>query len=219
MIIGNMIVNFPWNKEGETKQQCSFFEITEDGHNFLFSTEDYPVEVEWDLYCNRDSFHVYYLFCVDEKGMPFTLYDCWISLKKLSGKVDTKTIWLISWNRALLGLHVENENDENIVYAEYIVETETGNPTYRMFIGKSDFWVHNDTVHIKTDWYKENTQFNGVIICVDLKMPIGIKDVEKIVLRLLEIFFLRVGFFPKIETRKMRTADNRTFFYWEEFAA
>lgn len=218
-IRGKTIVNFPWNKEGQTEQQYSVFDVEEDGHNFLFTTEYYPVEVEWDLYCNRDSFHVDYLFCVDENDAPFTLYDCWISLKKLSGKGNTKTIWLISWNRALLGLHVETESDENIVSAEYIVETETGGPTYRMFIEKNEFWVHDDTVHIKMDWNQENTKYNGVIICVDLKTPKRTNDVEKIVLRLLEIFFLRVGFFPKIEKRKMWTKDNKTFLYWEEFAA
>ena len=219
MIRGKVIVNFPWNKEGQTEQQYSLFEITEDEHNFLFSTEDYPAEMEWDLYCNKDSFRVDYLFCVDENDAPFTLYDCWISLKELSGKGNTKTIWLISWNRALLGLHVENESDENIVSAEYIIETETGNPTYRMFIGKNEFWLHDDSVHIKTGWNQENSKFNGVIICVDLKTPMGIKDVEKIVLRLLEIYFLRVGFFPKIEKRKMWTEDGKTFLYWKEFAA
>lgn len=218
-IRGEMIVNFPWNKEGQTKQQCSPFEITEDGHSFLFLTEDYPAEVEWDLYCNRDSFHVDCLFCVDENGAPFTLYDCWISLKKLRGEKNTKTIWIISWNRYLFGHHVQNESDENIVLAEYIIETEMGKPTYRMFIGKNEFWVHDDTVHIKTDWNQENTKFSGVIIYVEMKTPIGIKDVENIVLRLLEIFFLRVGFFPKIEKRKMWTEDDKTFLYFKEFAA
>ena len=47
----------------------------------------------------------------------------------------------------------------------------------------------------------------------------GIKNVEKIVLRFLEILFLQVGFFPKVEERKMWMENNKTFLYWEEFAA
>lgn len=219
MIRGKMIVNFPWNKEGQAEQQYSLFDVTENGHNFLFSTENYPAEVAWDLFCHNDSFHLDYLFCVDENGEPFTLYDCWISLKELPVEENTKTVWQILWNRYLFGYHVQNENSQNIISAEYIIQTEKGNPSYRMFIGKNDFWVNDNTVHIKTDWYKENTQFNGVIICVDLKTPIRIKDVEKIVLRFLEILFLQVGFFPKVEKRKMWMEDNKTFLYWEEFAA
>ena len=64
MIRGKMIVNFPWNKEGQAEQQYSLFDVTENGHNFLFSTENYPAEVAWDLFCHNDSFHLDYLFCV-----------------------------------------------------------------------------------------------------------------------------------------------------------
>lgn len=88
-----VIANFPWNKEEHTKQQYCLFDATENERDFLFSTEIYPGKVKWDLYCNRDSFHVDYLFCVDENDMPFTLYDCWISLKELPVGENTKTIW------------------------------------------------------------------------------------------------------------------------------
>lgn len=219
MISGKMIVNFPWNEEGQTQQCFSYFEIAEEDRNFELLTEDYPEETAWNLFCNRNSFHVDYLFCVDESDNPFTLYDCWITPKKLPVEENTKTIWQILWNRYLFGYHVQNENTKNIISAEYIIEAEKGKPSYRLFIGKNDFWVHNHTIHIKTDWHKENTEFHGVIICADLEMPMGIKDVEKLVLRFLEILFLQVGFFPKVEERKMRTEDNKTFLYWEEFAA
>lgn len=218
-IKGKVIANFPWDKEEHTKQQYCLFDVTENEHDFLFSTENYPEKVMWDLYCNRDSFHVDYLFCVDENDMPFTLYDCWISLKELPVGKNTKTIWQILWNRYLFGYHVQNESTQYIRAAEYIIEAEKGNPSYRLFIGKNDFWVHNDTVHIKTDWHKENTKFNGVIISVEFRTLMGIKNAEKIVLRFLEILFLQVGFFPKVEERKMWMEDNKTFLYWEEFAA
>ena len=214
-----MILNFPWGKEGQTEQQHSLFDVTENERNFLFTTENYPADVAWDLFCNNDLFHVDYLFCLGENDELFTLYDCWISLKKLPVGENTETIWKILWNRYLFGCHVQNENTENIVSAEYIVETEKGKPSYRIFVGRNDFWVHDNTVHIKTDWHKENTEFNGVIIGVDLKTPMEIKDIEKIVLRFLEILFLQVGYFPKIKKRKMQMENNRTFLYWEEFAA
>lgn len=219
MIRGKMIVNFPWNEEGQTEQCFSCFEITEENRTFQFLTENYPVETAWNLFCNRNSFHVDYLFCVDESGNSFTLYDCWISLKELPVGENTKAIWQILWNRYLFGYHAQNENTQNIRAAEYIIETEKGNPSYRLFIGRNDFWVHNGTVHIKTDWHKENTKFNGVIISVEFKILMGIKNVEKIVLRFLEILFLQVGFFPKVEERKMWMENNKTFLYWEEFAA
>lgn len=114
---------------------------------------------------------------------------------------------------------MQNEKTQNIISAEYIIQTEKGKPSYRMFIGKNDFWVHDDTVHIKTDWDKENAELNGVIICINLKAPMGIEEVEKIVLRFLEILFVQVGFFPKVEKRKMWMEDNKAFLYWKEFAA
>lgn len=179
MIRGKMIVNFPWNEKGQTAQCFSYFEVTEEDRNFEFLTQDYSAETTWNLFCNRNSFHVDYLFCVDENSNPFTLYNCWISLKELPVGENTKTSWQILWNRYLFGYHLQNENIQNIISAEYILEAEKGKPSYRLFIGKNDFWVHNDTVHIRTDWHKENTEFHGVIICVDLKTPVGIKDVEK----------------------------------------
>lgn len=218
-IKGKAIANFPWDMEEHTKQQYCFFDLTENEHNFVFSTENYPEKVMWDLYCNRDSFHVDYLFCVDENDTPFTLYDCWISLKELPVGENTKTIWQILWNRYLFGYHVQNESAENIKAAEYTIETEKGKPSYRMFVGKNDFWIRDAAIHIKTDWNIEDVKFHGVKIFVELKVPMGIESVEKIVLRFLEILFLQVGFFPKVEKRKMWKEDNKTFFYWKEFAA
>lgn len=218
-IKGKAIANFPWDKEEHTKQQDCLFDVTEEEHYFLFSTQNFSSKLAWDLYRHDDSFHVNCLLCVDENGVPFTLYNCWITPNEPPVGEDTKIIWRIVWNRYLLGCHVQNESAKNIKAAEYIIEAEKGKPSYRLFIERNDFWVRDDTIYIKMDWDIDDIKFHGVKIYVELKTLMEIKDVEKIVFRFLEILFLQVGFFPKVGKRKMWTENNEMFFYWEGITA
>lgn len=63
-----------------------------------------------------------------------------------------------------------------------------------MFVGKNDFELMEGKVSISTDWNQENFELEGVAIFVSLKDSLSINEVEKIVLRMLEIFFLQIGF-------------------------
>ena len=63
-----------------------------------------------------------------------------------------------------------------------------------MFVGKNDFELMEGKVSISTDWNQENFELEGVAIFVSLKDSLSINEVEKIVLRMLEIIFLQIGF-------------------------
>ena len=63
------------------------------------------------------------------------------------------------------------------------------------------------------------SKIDGVKISVTTEKPLSISNIEKVVLRLIEIYSLQTGFFPRIQKRKMATEDNKEFYYWEEFAS
>ena len=81
-----------------------------------------------------------------------------------------------------------------------------------MFVGKNCFDILNGIVHISTDWNQENTNIEGVAIYISVEVPVTIAMVEKIILRLLEIYFLQIGFFPKVEKRRMISVTQKEYY-------
>ena len=212
-IHGKIILGFPVG-DGEIEQYACDFYLREDSHDFIMEVEDYPIEKAFDLLFSNEAIHRDYLFCIDENHVHFTLYDCFIMPKQIPVK-QMKIIW----NKCIFGYHIANLDDEKIISAEYIIQTDQKKYPFHMFIGKSEFDVLNDLVHISTDWNQVDSKYEGVTVSVFMKQAISIDSVEKIVLRFLEIYFLQIGFFPKVETRKMITNPQTVYYLIEEFAA
>lgn len=212
-IHGKEILNFPYGDRTIERQYCDF-DIDEDSHEFIIQVENTSMEEDFEFLFSNQIVHKECLFCIDENGKEFVIYDCFISPMQIPVKQMK-----ITWNKYLLGHHIENVQNEKIETAEYIIQTNKKKYPFHMFVGKNDFYVQNNTVHIKTDWNKINSSCEGVIIDVSMKIPLALEEVETIILRLLEIFFLQIGFFPKVEKRKMLSESGKVFYFWEEFAA
>lgn len=212
-IHGKKILGFPYGDVEIEQQLCDFY-IVGGSHDFIIETNDYPIEKALDLLYKNESVYRNYLFCIDENGEAFTLYDCYI----MPMQIPVKQMKII-WNKCLLGCHIEDIQSEKINSAEYIVQTDNQRYPFRMFVGKNHFDLLNGTVHINTDWHQENSKFGAVSICISLEEAVEIIVVEKIILRLLEIYFLQIGFFPKVESRKLISENQKIFYLLEDFAA
>ncbi len=210
---GNVILGFPLGDSEIEQHFCDFY-VIEGSHDFIIEVDDYPIKKDCDLVFRNEAIYRDYLFCRDENGEAFTIYDCYI----MPMQIPVKQMKII-WNKCLLGYHIENFQDEKIISAEYIVQTDKNRYPFHMFVGKNYFELMGGKVSISTDWNQENFKFEGVAISVSLKDVSSINEVEKIVLRMLEIFFLQIGFFPKVEKRTMITEDRKTFCFMEDFAA
>ena len=191
-IHGRKILGFPCGDVEVEQQICDFY-IEEDSHEFVIEVDDYPIEKAFDLLCRNESLHKECLFCVDENEKAFTLYNCYL----MPLQIPVRQMKII-WNKCLIGYHIEDIQSEKIKSAEYIVQTDKKYP-FHMFVGKNCFDILNGIVHISTDWNQENTNIEGVAIYISVEVPVTIAMVEKIILRLLEIYFLQIGFFPKVE--------------------
>lgn len=212
-IHGKEILNFPYGDRIIGRQHCDF-DIDEKSHEFLIQVENVTMEEDFEFLFSNQIVHKECLFCMDEAGKEFVIYDCYISPMQIPVKQMK-----ITWNKYLLGHHIENVQDEKIISAEYVIQTNKKKYPFHMFVGKNDFYIQNDTVHIKTEWNKNNSCYEGVLIDVSMNVPMVVEEVETIILRLLEIFFLQIGFFPKVEKRKMLSEFGKEFYFWEEFAA
>lgn len=212
-IHGKVIYDFPFGDSVIEQHFCDFF-LRDDSHEFIIEIADYPLEVVFDLLARNESIYKDYLFCQDENGRAFTIYNCYIKPMQIPVK-QMKVIWC----KCLWGYHIEKLQDEKIISAKYIVQTDGKKYPFHMFIGRNDFEVLEGKARIGTDWNQENFKFEGVAISVSLKEAESINEVEKIVLRLLELFSLQIGFFPKVERRTMVTENQKTFCLMEDFAA
>lgn len=212
-IHGKKILGFPYGDVEIVQQLCDFY-IVEGSHEFIIEINDYPIEKALDLLYENESVYRNYLFCIDENGEAFTLYDCYI----MPMQIPVKQMKII-WNKCVLGCHIEDIQSEKINSAEYIVQTDSQRYPFHMFVGRNYFDVLNSTVHISTDWHQEKDKFGGVSICISLEESVAITVVEKIILRLLEIYFLQIGFFPKVESRKMISENQKIYYFLEDFAA
>ena len=211
-IHGRKILGFPCGDVEVEQQICDFY-IEEDSHEFVIEVDDYPIEKAFDLLCRNESLHKECLFCVDENEKAFTLYNCYL----MPLQIPVRQMKII-WNKCLIGYHIEDIQSEKIKSAEYIVQTDKKYP-FHMFVGKKCFDILNGIVHISTDWNQANTNIEGVAIYISLEVPVTIAMVEKIILRLLEIYFLQIGFFPKVEKRRMISVTQKEYYFIEDFAA
>lgn len=212
-IHGKIILGFPYGDVKIVQQLCDFY-IVDGSHEFVIEIDEYPIEKALDLLCKNESVYRNYLFCLDENDEAFTLYDCYI----MPMQIPVKQMKII-WNKCILGHHIEDIQSEKINSAEYIVQTDNQKYPFHMFVGRNYFNVLNGTVHISTNWHQENNKFDGVSISVSLEEPVAITVIEKIILRLLEIYFLQIGFFPKVESRKMISKNQKMYYFLEDFAA
>ena len=212
-IHGKKILGFPYGDVTIAQQLCDFY-IVDSNHEFVIEIDEYPIENALELICKNESVHRNYLFCLDENDEAFTLYDCYI----MPMQIPVKQMKII-WNKCILGYHIEDIQNERINSAEYIVQTDNRKYPFHMFVGKNYFDVLNGTVHISTDWHKANNKFDGVSIHISMEKSVVIAVIEKIILRLLEIYFLQIGFFPKIENRKMISESQKIYYFLEDFAA
>ena len=211
---GKIILGFPFGDK-EIKQHCCDFYFSDDSHNFIIDIDEYPIEKAFELLCSNESIYEDCLFCYDENGNAFTIYECYIKPMQIPVK-QMKIIW----RRCLWGYHIKNFKDEKIISAKYVVQTDEKRYPFHMFVGKNEFEVLDGKVSIGTDWNQNDSKFEGVAISISsLKDGLLISEVEKIVLRMLEIFFLQIGFFPKVEKRKMVTEEKKTFYFMEDFVA
>lgn len=212
-IHGKIILGFPVGYSEIEQYSCDFY-LREDSHDFIMEVEDFPIEKAFDLLFSNEAIHRDYLFCIDENNEHFTLYDCFI----IPMQIPVKQMKII-WNKCIFGYHIANLDDEKIISAEYIIQTDQKKYPFHMFVGKSEFDVLNDFVHISTDWNQVDSKYEGVTVSVFMQEAISIDSVEKIVLRFLEIYFLQIGFFPKVEKRKMITTSQTDYYLIEDFAA
>ena len=210
---GKVILGFPFGDSEIEQHFCDFY-VIEGSHDFVIEVDDYPIEKACDLVFKNEAIYRDYLFCRDENGEAFTIYDCYI----MPMQIPVKQMKII-WNQCLWGNHIEKFQDEKIISAKYIVQTDKKRYPFHMFVGKNDFKLMDGKVSISTDWNQENFKFEGVAISISLKDSLSINEVEKIVLRMLEIFFLQIGFFPKVEKRTMITEEQKIFCFMEDFAA
>lgn len=210
---GKEILGLPFGNN-KIERYCCDFNITEENHDFVIDVDGYPIEKACELVFRNEAIHSEYMFCRDENDQAFTIYDCYI----MPMQIPVKQMKII-WNKCLWGYHIENFQDEKVISAKYIVQTDKKRYPFHMFVGKNDFELMDGKVCISTDWNQENFKFEGVAISVCLKDALSIDEVEKIILRMLEIFSLQIGFFPKIESRTMTTQDQKKFWFMEDFAA
>ena len=210
-IHGNKILNFPIG-EIDIEQTCDFF-IKRSSHDFIIETNSFSIEAALELYCKNESIHKDYLFCLDENKEKFTLFDCYI----MPVQIPVKQVKVI-WNKCLLGEHFQNIQDVRISSAKYILQADKRCP-FHLFIWKSQFDVFDGTVHVSVDWNMANSKAEGVCICLDLENVETISWTEKIILRMLEIYFLQMGFFPKIEECEISTENKKVCYFIEDFAA
>lgn len=211
---GKIILGFPFGDKEIEQHYCDFY-LREDSHDFIIEIDNYPIEKACELLCSKELIYEDYLFCYDENCKAFTIYECHIMLMQIPVK-QMKIIW----RRCLWGYHIENFQSEKIISAKYVVQTNGKRYPFHMFVGKNEFEVLGGKVSISTDWNQKNSKFEGVAISISsLREGLLIDEVEKIVLRMLEIFFLQIGFFPKVKERKMITEEQKMFYFMEDFVA
>ena len=212
-IHGKTILEFLVGDNEIGQYSCDFY-LREDSHDFIMEVEDYPIEKACDLLFSNEAIHRDYLFCIDENNVEFTIYDCFI----MPMQIPVKQIKII-WNKCIVGYHIANLDDERIISAEYIIQTDQRKYPFHVFVGKSDFDALNDMVHISTSWNQVDSRYEGVTVSLYMKEAVSISLIESIVLRLLEIYSLQMGFFPKVEKRNMITTSQTDYYLMEEFAA
>ena len=212
-IHGKTILGFPVGNNEIEQYSCDFC-LIEDSHDFIMEVEEYPIEKACDLLFSNEAIHRDYLFCIDENNVCFTIYDCFI----IPMQIPVKQMRII-WNKCIVGYHIANLDDEKIISAEYIIQTDKKKYPFHMFVGKNEFDVLNGMIHISTSWNQVDSKYEGVTVSVHMKEPVSISLVESIVLRLLEIYSLQMGFFPKVVKRKMITTSQTDYYLLEEFAA
>lgn len=208
---GKKILSFPCGDIEKEQLDCDFY-FSDDNHDFLIEISDFPMHKAFELLENNCSIHRDYLYCIDENDEVFTLYDCFI----IPMQIPVKQVKII-WNKCLLGYHISDYQTEKVSLAKYIVKSEKF--SINMFIGKERIDVLNGKVHISTDWYQEEGRFVGVQLCIEPEEALSILELEKIVLRFLEIYALLLGFFPKVESRKMISDSVKSFYFIESFVA
>lgn len=212
-IHGKRILGFPVGNSEIEQYSCDFY-LREDSHDFIMEVKAYPIEKACDLLFSNEAIHRDYLFCVDENDVCFTIYDCFI----MPMQIPVKQMKII-WNKCILGYHIANLDDERIISAEYIIQIDQKKYPFHVFAGQNGFDVLNDMVHISTSWNQVDSEYEGVTVSVLLEVPGSISLVERIVLRLLEIYSLQMGFFPRIVKRKMIAKSQIIYYLMEDFAA
>ncbi len=213
-INGKEILNLPISKDVNGKY-TNEFEIVSDKNLFYIEINEETILKFYVLnVLEREKVHADYLMGIDQDGVEFTLYDCYIFLDKL----PAARLW-IKWTRLLYGEHIEHDKSEKVKCGEYVIELPSSSVTYRSFVGKSRFCIFEGQVCVSTEWNEKDEKFNGIKISVECKEACTLEGIEKIVLRLMEIYFLEVGFFAEVLQRKIMTETGKTIFYYENFAA
>lgn len=213
-IKGKEILNLPISKDVNEKY-TNEFEIVSEKNLFYIPLNEETISKFYMLKAlEREKVHVDYLIGIDQEGVEFTLYDCYIFLDKL----PASKLW-IKWTRLLYGEHIEHDKSEKIKYAEYVIELPSSSVTYRSFVGESKFSIFEGQVWLSTDWNEKDKMFNGVMICVECKETCTLELIQKIVLRLMEIYYLEIGFFAEVLQRQIITETGKKIFYYENFAA
>ena len=88
---GKIILGFPFGDK-EIKQHCCDFYLSDDSHNFIIDIDEYPIEKAFELLCSNESIYEDCLFCYDENGNAFTIYECYIKPMQIPVK-QMKIIW------------------------------------------------------------------------------------------------------------------------------
>ena len=210
---GNQIVNFPYGNDIK-KELKSKFDVIDEIHEFIVEIDDFPIEVAIDLCFSGRSLHAEYLFCITEEGEKFTLFDCYV----MPMQYPTKQIKVI-WNKWLLGYHVTNLNKNNIHRGDYLINLKKKDWNSNILDQNNCYVVLDGTVTITIGDRTYGSKNDLIEIAIETKEPSNISAYEKVLLRLLEIYFLQMGFFPKVEKRKYKTARGEEFFFQEDFAA
>lgn len=214
-IKGKEILDFPISENAKEKY-IGDFEVIIEKKLFNIELNDKSI-AKFYFYKNLEGekVHADYLMCRDYNGESFTLYDCYI----WEDRGSNSKLWII-WKRLLYGQHIKQDLLEKIRYAEYVIELPDNKATYRLYIGKTNFDIFDGKISIYTDWNQEGNSFNGVKICVICKQELyTIGAIQEIVLRLMEIYFLVVGFFANVLQRKMITEAEREILYYANYAS
>lgn len=162
-----------------------------------------------DFSTNKSQQHYETLFCYDENGKKFTLYDCTVALK---GKTrNIKQGFLVVYNKIIYGNHFEDLNELIIDKLEVIIDNTR--LTYQIAIGR-DNWELEDKTNILTEWNIENNKTKGVkIIVFPSDKQKNFLNCLNIFDNLLCIFYFNIGYFPNYKKISFYIGTKKYDFY------
>ena len=154
-----------------------------------------------------------YIFGIDANNVPFTLYDC--QFCPLNSPLKTMRI---VWNNIIVGQHISSKEDCRVNKLRCVVEDSKNN--YRLSVGKAEYSIESETILVNTNWSElpdeKNNRivFNGTLFELSSKTLIPFEKMKASFERLLEVYFLWIGYFPEIKDMKFFN-ESGEFIYAE----